>query len=266
MFRTASSFNIREDSTGNRMQEGVEEARSRDAGAWFVRLAGLDPVARGRESEIFARPGKPSQLVKVRRTQQIEWLESSRAIKNRFRRWRGVGPYKNLLRQNRAYLEAVLRAPELGRPPPLAHPRGVLLTDLGLGIVVQKIRDRSGNLAPTLRQLDREGRIDVEVVEALTRFARDMSAFHIIGNDLNPANLVHETRHGRSRIVLVDGYGSRNPIPFRRWSRRINDRSLAKRLQALAERLGLVWNADDWSFAARDGSAAGPAQVPGAQP
>lgn len=233
------------------MQGEAEPSLTCDTGSWFVRLAGLDPVARGRESEIFTRPGKPSQLVKVRRTQQIEWLESSRAFKNRFRRWRGVGPYKNLLRQNRAYLEAMLRAPEFGRPPPLAHPRGVLLTDLGLGIVVQKIRDRDGGIAPTLRQLARDGRIDAEVIEALTCFARDMRAFHIIGNDLNPANLVHETRRGRSRVVLVDGYGARNLIPFRRWSRRLNDRSLAKRFAALADRLELVWDARDWSFAAR---------------
>ena len=112
----------------------------------------------------------------------------------------------------------MLRVPQLGRPPPLAHPRGVILTDRGLGIVVQKIRDREGGLAPTLRRLARQGRIDGELIEALNRFAHDMREFHIIGNDLNPSNIVHEMRHGRSRLVLIDGYGSRNLIPFRRWS------------------------------------------------
>lgn len=225
-----------------------EDPRSRSP--WYVDLSGLEPVAKGQESAIFVRPDKPSQLIKVRRPQQLEWLDSSTALKNRLRRRHGVGPYKNLFRQNRAYLDAMLRARELGRPPPLAHPRGLVLTDRGLGIVVQKIRDRDGGLAPTLRRLARQGQIDAEVIGALTRFACDMRDFHIIGNDLNPRNIVYETRRDRSRLVLIDGYGARNLIPLRRWSRRINDRSLAKRFDGLAARLGLIWNAQDWSFAA----------------
>ncbi|SPJ25475.1 YrbL family protein [Palleronia abyssalis] len=230
-------------------QSPVTESSLADA-AWFIRLSGLEPVAGGAESHIFVRPGKPSQLIKVHHDRHIEALASSRAIKNRIRRWRGIGPHKTFLRQNRAYLEATLRAAELDRAPPLAHLRGVLLTDLGLGVVVQKIRDRSGEMAPTLFQLARDGRIDDEIIAALTLFARELSTFRIIGNDLNAGNLVYETRHARARIVLIEGYGSRNLIPLRRWSKRINDRSLSRRLEKLANSVGLTWNARDWSFSA----------------
>ncbi|SPJ26448.1 YrbL family protein [Palleronia abyssalis] len=220
--------------------------------SWFIRLSGHDPIAGGGESQVFARPGKSSQLIKVHNTQHVEHLAASRSLKNRLRRWRGIGPYKTLLRLNRAYLDAVLKAAELGRPPPIAHQRGVLLTDLGLGVVVQKIRGEDGELAVTVAKLHRRGRVDSDLVTALTRFAGEMSAFHIIGNDLNPHNLVYETRHGRSRIVLVEGYGSRNLIPFRRWSRRVNDKSLSRRFQALAAWLDLTWDEGSWSFSQKD--------------
>ncbi len=214
-----------------------------------VRLDGLEPVARGRESEIFVRPNKPSQLVKVARS---DWAERARASRLRgwWRRWRGTGPYRNVYRRERAYLDAMMRAAEIGRPPPLAHPRGMILTDRGLGVVVQKIRARDGGVAPTLKRLHREGRLDADLVDALTRFAEDVRAFHIVAHDLAPSNIVHETRHRRSRLVLVDGYGSYTLLPLRRWSRHANDRSLSRRFERLAARLDLRWDASRWRFTA----------------
>jgi hypothetical protein len=217
----------------------------------LVRLNGQRPVARGRENEIFARPDKPSQLVKVARS---DWLERARTspLKTLWRRWRGIGTYtyRNIYRRERAYFDAMVRAAEIGRPPPLAHPRGMILTDRGLGVVVQKIRTRDGGVAPTLKRLHREGRLDAELVGALTRFASDLRTFRIVTHDLAPSNIVHETRHGRSRLVLVDGYGSYTLIPLRRWSRRANDRSLSRRLKRLAGRLDLRWDEDGWRFIA----------------
>ena len=221
---------------------------SRQHSAWFAPLSNTEPVAEGRESKVFERPGKASQLIKVPREEVVESLKASRAIKHRLRRLSGVGPYKIFLRHGKAYRDAILRAAYLGYPPPIAHPRGILLTDLGLGLIVQKIRDREGNLAPTLRQLARAGRIDTNTIRALTRFAHEIREFRIITTDLNPTNLVYETRHERSRIVLIDGYGSRALIPLRRWSRRINDRRLAQQLQILADRIGINWDYQDWSF------------------
>lgn len=220
----------------------------RRGNSWFIRLADTKPLAEGRESRVFERPGKPSQLVKVRRRDVVEFLETSKSIKHRFRRRDGVGPYQIFLRQTRAYRDAVLRAAELGYPPPIAHQRGLVLTDLGLGLVVQKIRDHHGNMAPTLHRLVLAGRIDTAIIQALTRFAHEASAFGIIITDLDPGNVVFETRHGRSRVILVDGYGSRTVLPLRRWSKRLNDRGLSRQFHGLAERTGLDWDHESWSF------------------
>jgi hypothetical protein len=215
---------------------------------WVIHLSEEKPLAEGRESKVFERPGKPSQLIKVRRQEVVEFLRASKGIKHRFRRRDGVGPYQIFLRQGRAYHEAMLRAAELEYPPPIAHQRGMILTDLGLGLVVQKIRDHHGGVAPTLLELARDGRINIHVIQALTRFAHEIRAFRIIVTDLDPRNLVYETRHGRSRIILVDGYGSRTFFPLRRWSKTINDRALLKKLQGLAEEIELDWDSESWSF------------------
>ena len=216
--------------------------------SWIIRLADRSPIAGGGESWIYERPDKPSQLIKVHNVSHVEGLAASKALKNRLRRLRGIGPHKTLLRLNRAYLLAALRGQQLGRRPPIAHQRGVVLTDLGLGMIAQKIRDENGDLAPSVGQLHAEGRIDETVVGALTVFAGEMSAFQIIGNDLLPGNLVYETRRGASRIILIEGFGSRTLIPMREFSRRMNDRSLSHRFDELASLIELVWDKKSWSF------------------
>ncbi|WP_428830125.1 YrbL family protein [Cereibacter changlensis] len=239
-----------------RLERNASSAAATDSSwhddSWSIRLSELEPVAEGRESAVYIRPGKPSQLIKVCKQRNVKTRGLFAAIKGKLRHRRSLASYRTFLRQGHAYLEATVQAAIMSRPPPLAHMRGVLLTDFGLGVIVQKIRDGDGNIAPTLASLIKHEQIDHAVLrEALNRFASDMSAFHIIGYDLNLTNLVYETRRGRSRIVLVDGYGSRSIIPIRRWSSRINNMCLARQFRVLAGKLGMLWDDRSWTFEAR---------------
>ena len=224
------------------------------ADAWFVHLSEINPIAEGQESRVFNRPGKPSQIIKVSKSRQGRRLGFIRTVKSKLRHRIGILPdkrvlHKNIRRQYYAYLDAALRAESLRRPPPIAHVRGLLLTDIGLAMVVQKIRDTGGNPAPTVREILKENLIDAgQLQKLLTDFARDMRAFHIIGYDLTLANLLHETRHGRSRIILIDGYGSRSMIPIRRWSRWLNDKRLSQQFEIMAIRVGCIWDRNNWEF------------------
>jgi hypothetical protein len=76
----------------------------------------------------------------------------------------------------------------------------------------------------------------------LNEFVGDVYLFNIVCTDLVPQNIVYETRHGRDRFVLIDGFGARNIIPFRRWSRRLNARALGESFAELARRLDLRWD------------------------
>lgn len=202
--------------------------------AWHLVLTGRQLVAQGGESEVYDRPGKSSQLVKVQQAYRLERMMRATRLKDRLKMLTPSGPYKNVVREYRAYVEATMRGMQLGRPPPLAHLRGLIITDRGLGQLVQKIRTDDGLMAPNLMQICRSGRLDDEVLGALNRFARDIYEFNIVATDLRWKNLVYETRNGRSRVVMIDGYGVRTFIPVRRWWRWFNGR----KLDALFVRLG----------------------------
>ena len=208
----------------------------------IVSLRDAERVTQGGENELFLRPGKRSQLIKVLRPNVVARFERSRRLKSRIRRRLGIGPHKNLLRFYSAYIDAMVRAQDIGRMPPLPHPRAIMLTDRGLGLAVQMIRDAEGRMAPSLHDLAEAGRLDDALIDKLNAFVADLYRFNVVCTDLVPRNIVYEGRHGRDRFVLVDGFGARNVLPIRRWSHRLNARALDAACLALARRIGLDWD------------------------
>lgn len=222
------------------MRPREEPGRADDG---VLSLDGAEWITRGGENEVYVRPGKRSQLVKVLRPNVVARFDRSQRLKSRIRRHLRIGPHKNLLRFYASYIDAMLAAHEIGRPPPLPHPRAIVLTDRGLGLVVQMIRDGEGRMAPSLRDIHESGALDDGMLDRLNAFVADIYLFNVVCTDVVPRNIVYETRHGRNRFVLVDGFGARNLIPFRRWSRRLNARALDASFVELARRLGLRWDA-----------------------
>ncbi|MBM9593805.1 YrbL family protein [Roseitranquillus sediminis] len=216
-----------------------DDTRLANNEAWYLVLAGETPIARGGESEVYERPGKPSQLVKVQRSYRLERMMQPTRLKDRLKMLTPSGPYKNIVREYRAYLEATMLGIQLGRPPPLAHLRGLIATDRGMGQLVQKLRAADGSVAPTLKQLARRREIDDQVLAALNEFVGEIYVFNIVATDLRWKNLVYETRRGRSRVVMIDGFGVRTFIPVRRWFRRLNARKLDDLFVGLGNQLDL---------------------------
>jgi hypothetical protein len=207
----------------------------------IIALQDAEQLTLGGESEIYLRPGKRSQLIKVLRPNVVARFERSRRLKTRLRRHLRIGPHKNFLRFYASYINAMLVAQEIGRPPPVPHPRAIVLTDRGLGLAVQMIRDAEGRMAPSLRDIHESGGLDDPMLERINAFVAEVYRFNIVCTDVVPRNIVFETRHGRNRFVLIDGFGARNIIPFRQWSRRLNARALDGSFAELARRLDLRW-------------------------
>ena len=217
-----------------------EQGRGSDADV--ISLRDAEQITRGGESEIYLRPGKRSQLIKVLRPNVVARFERSKRLKSRLRRRLRIGPHKNLLRFYASYIDAMLVSQEIGRAPPLPHPRAIVLTDRGLGLAVQMIRDAEGRMAPSLRDIHESGDLDDDLLDRLNVFVGEIYLWNVVCTDLVPRNIVYETRHDRNRFVLIDGFGDRNIIPFRRWSPLLNARALDAAFAELARRLDLRWD------------------------
>ena len=185
-------------------------------------------VGRGREREVYLRPRQPRLLYKVPRCAGAPGP--------------GAAPHRVFLREYDAYLRAMVRAVTLGRPPPLPHLRGLALSPGGLVQLVEHLRDAEGRTAPTLAALLKAGPLPGDMVAQLDHLAAELHAFRIPVTDIEAHNVVHETRRGRDRLVLVDGFGSRNWVPLRRWIPVLGARRLDRELGKLARACGLRWD------------------------
>ena len=125
---------------------------------------------------------------------------------------------------------------------------GVVSTDLGAGILVEKIVDRSGTLARTLYDLCASNEMDRNLLGHLNELVAKLFDMQIVAPDLHSNNIVFGQRNGKDSFFVVDGYGERTAIPVRTLSQTLRDYSLRKGMVKVAEKTGLIWSAKDRQF------------------
>ena len=122
-----------------------------DAPGW-VDIETLTPLFKGRTRVVYAMQDHPGLLLKLESPERARKIENRTgwlyALKRRSVRAR----LSYIEREYDTYIRAMIVGAELGRVPPLPHPRGLVLTEAGLGAIVTKVRDKAGNPAPTLRK------------------------------------------------------------------------------------------------------------------
>ena len=100
---------------------------------------------------------------------------------------------------------------------------GVAQTSLGLGLLVEKITDDAGGIAPTVASLARQGRLDEALRARLDEFFEDLADAHVVLHDVSPSNIAYgRNADGKLGLYLIDGFGSLPLIPLYAWSRRLN--------------------------------------------
>jgi len=198
----------------------------------MIELRTRTPIAIGQLRQIFEHPSDPDLLVKVVRPEAIaaRWGGA--------RRWYKRIPralhYTGYVRELKEYIAIQARTPQ-GNPP-IARMVGIVHTDMGLGLVSEKVRDNDGAAGPTLAKLYEQHRGFAPWVEdALVVFMRDLQACNVIVGDLHAWNLVYgsDSRAG-PRMVLVDGFGEKNIVPrnsISRFLNQYNNRRLFKRMR-----------------------------------
>jgi hypothetical protein len=97
---------------------------------------------------------------------------------------------------------------------------GVVETDFGVGMVVRKVRDRDGRLAPTVSAVvERIGLTDELRAQIADLFA-EVIRHHVVFGDIRSINILqaNDDEHG-NRLVIIDGLGDYLWLPVNTWSR-----------------------------------------------
>jgi hypothetical protein len=201
----------------------------------MLALAHLQPLALGHQRVVYPHPHDPALLVKTMRPESVakRWDAPGRWLK-RLRRTRH---YIGYLRELKEYIAAhTLKDAD----PPLARIAGLVETDVGLGLVCEKVRGSDGGLAPSLFQcwLGHGGEPPWAQAQ-LAAFRAGLLRHNIIVGDLNAANVVYGSgSRGGPRLLMVDGFGEKGAIPLcsmlRRFNRHATERRFRRMLRDLA--------------------------------
>ncbi|ARP86088.1 YrbL family protein [Bordetella genomosp. 9] len=200
-------------------------------------LAGLRPIASGAERLVYQHPTHPSLLVKVVDLAELADHLSTRPL----RRWRKNlqrdGAYRNHIAELAEYAAAQHAA--AGRwKIPMARMLGLAQTNLGLGLLVEKITDGQGGLAPTVEQIVRERGLDETLARELDNFFDALADHHVVLNDVSARNVVMGLNaDGETGLYLIDGFGSKQAIPLFAYSKTLNRRRIQRKYRMLRAKL-----------------------------
>ena len=200
-------------------------------------LSTAEPIAVGHLRSVYQHPVHASELVKVMRADAVakRWNAPGRWHK-RLPRTRHLVQY---LRELKEFIVARARAP--GIDVPIARMIGVVDTDLGLGLVSEKVVDADGALAPTLAAIYARHGFTPEIERALSVFLEGLLEANVIVGDLHAWNIVYGSdSRGGPRLVMIDGFGEKHAIPISSMSRAVNryrTKRLYERMIAQLERL-----------------------------
>jgi hypothetical protein len=199
----------------------------------LVELKNAHPLVSGAYRDVYQHPSDGDLLVKVikplyvdRHAMRAKWYDA----------WLGVGHYKSLLREIEKYL--ILRRRGQHDLPFIQHFSGIAETDLGLGMVVRKVKDRDGALAPTIAGVVRAQGLSPDLIARIGALRDDVIRHHVVFGDISANNIVEaaDAEHAH-RLVIIDGLSDRLWLPVNSLSltfyRAYCDRRFARMMDVL---------------------------------
>lgn len=202
----------------------------------MLTLSHLNPIAVGHQRAVYQHPLDPDLVVKTMRPESVA------------RRWDAPGRWYKRLPRTRHYvgylreIKEYIAAHTCPDPdPPLARIAGLAETDVGLGLVCEKVRGADGGLAPTLHRCWLEnGGEPPWARAALEDFLEGLLRHNVIVGDLNAANLVFGSdSRGGPRLLMVDGFGEKGAIPLSSMSRAFNRHFVLRRYRRMLRDLAV---------------------------
>ena len=231
---------VRGDTVRWRPSSARNEGMSLDPDVSFstvLQLADRAPLAVGHLRYVFQHPQNRNELVKVMRADAVaaRWNRKSRWAKRLPRTRHYIG----YLRELKEYIAARARAAH--GEPPIARMIGLIETDLGLGLVSEKVVGADGGLAPTLAAIYERKGFTPELNRELATFLDGLMDSNVIVGDMHAWNIVYGSdSRGGPRLVMIDGFGEKHAIPISSMSRAVNryrTRRLYRRMLEQLQRL-----------------------------
>jgi len=203
--------------------------------ASILPLAHAAPLAVGHLRQVFQHPHEPDCVIKVMRADAVQSRWGAKA--RWYKRLPRARHYTGFVRELKEYIATQARFPE--RRVPIARMVGVVETDLGLGLISEKVRGADGALAPTLAALyARESGFSALIETELARFLDDLLACNVIVGDMHAWNIVYGSdSRGGPHFVLIDGFGEKHFIPRSSMSRTLNRWNTRKLFRRMREQL-----------------------------
>ncbi|WP_424969933.1 YrbL family protein [Dinoroseobacter sp. S76] len=208
--------------------------------AHVIELSDDQKVASGTVRSVYEFPQQPELLIKV--FHSPENRSPRKPLKRLLWKYFPTMEYRSMLNELKCELLAALKLNGDVRHMPLSRMLGIVQTNRGPGVVVERIAGSDGGLAPQLHRFVKDGHMAEPELNALNAFVRRLYELQIVARDINFSNIVYGTRDGSMACFLIDGYGERNLIPLRSMSKRLNARSLDKQFAKIARRAGLNWD------------------------
>lgn len=225
----------------------------------MIELRGCEPIAQGHKRFVYEHPRDGGLLIKVWKPEIVEARWGRRApLHQRLRRY---GPYVSFRREISEHLALAVRHPR--GVPVLQTPAGVVETDMGLGVVVEKLVGHDGGLAPTLSALTLREGLTPHTRAKLRQFLAELLHYGVVIGKLHGFNLVLAVREGQEeRFVMIDGYGEKSFIPIHAWWPRINAAHTRRRVAAMVDSLPIAAEDKAGLFSVQGSGASDPGRAP----
>lgn len=195
------------------------------------------PLATGGDRHIFQHPHAPSLLVKVMDMRARAVYLEARPFKRWYKQYQRESAYRVYLNELSEYVTTTTRPSGVWQVP-MARILGVAQTTLGLGLLVEKITDPAGNIAPTVADLARQGLVDDVFFGQLDEFFADLADAHVVLHDVSASNIAcGQNADGKQGLYLIDGFGVLPLIPLYAWSKSLNRKRIARKYKEMREAL-----------------------------
>lgn len=209
----------------------------------YVDLSRARLVAEGHKRSVYEDDAFPGMLIKVVRPNLVT-AEGQLQLFDRKQPWRPfrlarrLGAFMPTNRELKEFLIFAVRPGYQDAVWPIQRFWGFVDTNLGLGLVVEKLTAPSGELAPTAERLVEEGRFEPGHREAIQALFRELTRHNLCVGSMHERNLVFVGELGKGgRFVGVDGLGDKAFIPLSDFSPAFNRHLLRKREKKLLMRI-----------------------------